>query len=84
MAALARCHAIRVPRGMADGRGRLTAGMTYSGWCVVSCGPAMVAMAVTGHPLLLMIVLTVGLTAERVAHRPVRATRRLAGWIVRL
>lgn len=81
MSALARCHAIRVPRGMADGRRRLTAGVTYTGWCVVSCGPAMAAMALTGHPLLLMIVLAVGLTAERVAHRPVRTSRRLGGWI---
>lgn len=78
LSALARCHAIRIPRGMTDGRGRLTAGVAYSGWCVVSCGPAMVAMALTGHPLVLMIVLTIGLTAERVAHRPVRAARRLA------
>jgi hypothetical protein len=76
--ALSRCHAIRVPRGEADGLGRLTAGVAYSGWCVVSCGPAMVAMALTRHSLLLMVVLTVGLTAERVAHRPRRAVRRLA------
>ncbi|WP_447155567.1 copper chaperone [Nakamurella sp. GG22] len=81
VSALARCHAIRIPRGVADGRGRLTAGVAYSGWCVVSCGPAMVAMALTGHPLLLMIVLTIGLIAERVAHRPVRVARRLAAGI---
>jgi predicted metal-binding membrane protein len=79
--ALARCRAIPVPRGRADGRGRLTAGVAYAGWCVVSCGPAMVAMAMTGHPLLLMVVLTVGLTAERVTRQPSRVTRRLAAWI---
>ena len=78
MAAIGRCHAIRVPRGVAVGNRRLTAGMAYTSWCVVSCGPAMAAMAITGHPPLLMAALTVGFTAERVAHRPAHATRALA------
>lgn len=78
--ALARCQAVPVPPAV--GGSALGAGVAYSGWCVVTCGPAMVAMALTGHPLLLMIVLTIGLTAERVAPRPLRVTRRLAWWTV--
>ena len=78
MAAIGRCHAIRVPRGAAVGNRRLSAGMAYTSWCVVSCGPAMAAMAITGHPPLLMAALTVGFTAERVVHRPAHATRVLA------
>jgi hypothetical protein len=38
----------------------------------------MAAMAITGHPALLMAALTVGFTAERVVHRPAHATRVLA------
>jgi len=78
LASIGRCHAVRVPRGVAVGNRRLTAGMAYTSWCVVSCGPAMVAMAITGHPPLLMVALTIGLTAERVVHRPARAARMLA------
>ncbi len=80
--ALARCRAIGVPPGKADGRGWLTAGISATGWCVVSCGPAMAAMALTGHPLLLMVVLTVGLTAERVTGQSSEVSRRLAAWTV--
>ena len=50
-------------------------GALHGAWCVASCGPAMVAMVLTGHPLLLMIGLTVGLATERVATRPVRGFR---------
>ena len=77
-AAIGRCHAVRVPRGVAVGSRRLTAGIAYTSWCVVSCGPAMAAMAITGHPPLLMAALTFGFTAERVVHRPAHATRVLA------
>jgi predicted metal-binding membrane protein len=78
-AALRRCHTLRVPPGGTGGRPWLVAGAAYAGWCVVSCGPAMIGMALTGHPTVLMLVLTVGLTAERVAHRTQPAVRRLAG-----
>jgi predicted metal-binding membrane protein len=80
-AALARCHALRLPPGRATVRSWATGGAAYAAWCVVSCGPAMIAMVLTGHPLVLMAMLTVGLTAERVAHRPQRAVHRLAGGI---
>ena len=78
LAAIGRCHAIRVPRGVAAGGRRFVAGTAYTSWCVVSCGPAMAAMAITGHPPLLMAALTIGFTAERVVHRPAHATRVLA------
>lgn len=79
--ALGRCHALRVSGGNALGRSWLTGGAAYAGWCVASCGPAMIAMVLTGHPLVLMAVLTAGLTAERVAHRTQLAVRRLAGGV---
>ena len=50
-------------------------GARHGAWCVASCGPAMVAMALTGHPLVLMVGLTIGLATERVAARPVHAFR---------
>jgi hypothetical protein len=73
--ALLRCHGVRVPRREADGWARVQMGARHGAWCVASCGPAMVAMVLTGHPLLLMIGLTVGLATERVATRPVQAFR---------
>jgi predicted metal-binding membrane protein len=76
--ALRRCHGVRVPRREGDGRARLRTGAVHGAWCVASCGPAMVAMVVTGHPLLLMVGLTFGLATERVAMRPVRAIRLVA------
>ncbi len=78
MLALRRCHAVVVPGGTADGTRRVVAGAAHAGWCVLSCGPAMVAMAVTGHSMLFMAVLTAGLLAERVVHRPYLAVRGLA------
>ena len=73
--ALRRCHGVRVPRREGDGWARARMGALHGAWCVASCGPAMVAMVLTGHPLLLMIGLTVGLATERVATRPVRGFR---------
>lgn len=51
-------------------------------WCTISCGPAMVAMAWTGHSTVLMALLTVGLTAERVAWRPDKVSRLIAAGVV--
>lgn len=79
--ALRRCHRTRVPRGMAAGPARVAAGAAYGGWCAASCGPAMAAMALTGHPMAMMALLTAGLTAERLAHRPHRVARRVAAAI---
>ena len=76
--ALRRCHGVRVPRRETDGRARLRTGAVHGVWCGASCGPAMVAMVLTGHPLVLMVGLTIGLTTERVAARPVRAMRLVA------
>jgi predicted metal-binding membrane protein len=73
--ALQRGHGVRVPRREGDGAARVQMGARHGAWCVASCGPAMVAMVLTGHPLLLMIGLTVGLATERVATRPVPAFR---------
>jgi predicted metal-binding membrane protein len=80
-AALRRCHGVRVPRRKGDRQARLRMGAVHGTWCVVSCGPAMVAMVamvVIGHPLALMVGLTLGLTTERVAMRPARAIRLVA------
>lgn len=76
--ALGRCHQTRVPRGLADGAARVAAGARYGGWCAASCGPAMAAMALTGHPMAFMVLLTAGFTAERLVHRPHRAVRHVA------
>ena len=76
--ALLRCHSVRVPRRDADGWARVGAGAVHGAWCVASCGPAMVAMVLTGHPLVLMVGLTIGLATERVATRPARAIRLVA------
>ncbi len=82
--ALRRCHAVRIPRGVGDGWPRLRAGAAHGCWCVVSCGPLMAVMAWTGHPVAFAVLLTVGLVAERVAHRPDRPSRRLAAAVVAL
>ena len=72
------CHHVRVFPGVTDGRRRLRAGAVYAGSCAPACIPAMVAMMLTGHSVLLMAVVTVGFLAELVAHRPDRAARGLA------
>ena len=76
--ALLRCHGVRVPRREGDGRARVRMGARHGAWCVASCGPAMVAMVLTGHPLPLMIGLTIGLAGERGATRPRRGIRLVA------
>jgi hypothetical protein len=80
--ALRRCCVVQVPRGAEDRWLRVRAGASHSVWCTVSCGPAMVAMAWTGHSTGLMALLTVGLTAERVALRPDQVSRLLAAGVV--
>ena len=82
--ALLRCHGVRVPRREGDGVARVRMGAVHGVWCVASCGPAMMAMALTGHPLVLMVGLTIGLAAERVATRPVRAIRLVAATMTAL
>jgi predicted metal-binding membrane protein len=82
--ALRRCHAVRISRGVGDGWRRLHAGAAHGAWCVVSCGPLMAVMAWSGHPVVFAVLLAVGLVAERVAHRPDRASRRLAAAVVAL
>ena len=71
-AGLRRCHLVRLQIG-AGTQSQVRPGAAYAGWCALSCGPAMAAMALSGHSLLLMTALTVGFTAERVAFRPRRA-----------
>lgn len=78
---LRRCHQVRLQRGRRDGM-QFRPGATYGMWCAVSCGPAMLAMALTGHPLGLMVLLTAGFTAERLAFRPARAARLLTVAII--
>lgn len=75
--ALARCHGVALAAGPRDGR-QFEPGVAYGGWCIVSCGPAMLAMAVTGHPLVVMAALTAGFTAERIVFQPAKTTRRVA------
>ena len=80
--ALRRCHVVQVPRGAGDGWLRVRAEASQSVWCTVACGPAMVAMACTGHSTGMMALLTVGLTAERVARRPDQVSRLFAVGVV--
>lgn len=76
--ALNHCHAVGSPPGIRDGRRRVLAGMAYGRWCAITCGPAMVAAAVTDLPPVLMGALAAGLLAERIAQRPRTASLRLA------
>jgi len=73
-----RCHAVRCPPRVRDGRRRFLAGISYGGWCAWSCGPAMAATAITGIPAVAMAAVTAGLLAERIVPRPRAASLRLA------
>jgi predicted metal-binding membrane protein len=75
--ALIRCHGVAVPPGLDDGWKRVKAGARQTRWCAVSCGPAMATMALTGHSLVIMMTLTIGLLAERIGFRPGRIANRL-------
>jgi predicted metal-binding membrane protein len=79
---LRECHRVPVPPGVADGLPRVRAGAEHAIWCSVSCAPAMMAMAFTGHALLPMAVATIGFTMELVVHRPQLAARATAVGIV--
>lgn len=74
---LRRCHLVRLQLG-AGTQSQVRPGALYAGWCALSCGPAMAAMALSGHTLAMMAVLTAGFVAERVAFRPRRAARLVA------
>jgi len=60
----------------------LRAGAANGLWCAVSCGPAMVALVLTGHPLPLTVGLTAGLAAEKVVARGFRLVPWVAAGIV--
>ncbi len=71
------CHLLRPlpPRGLRADAACADAALRYGRWCVVSCWPVMAAMATASPSLWLMVLLTVLVTAEKLAAQP----SRLAG-----
>jgi len=65
--ALLRCHRRHVVRAGQPARRRtcLVFGLRRGGWCVVSCGPAMLALMVGHHALVALIVLAVGAAVQQ-------------------
>lgn len=72
--ALRRCHRTRPIRfdGFMADRSCLMFGAYQGRWCIASCGPAMFAVVVLGHPLLVTALVGAILFAERVLVRPDR------------
>jgi predicted metal-binding membrane protein len=71
------CHLLRPlpPRGVRADAACAGAALRYGRWCVVSCWPVMAAMAAASPSLWLMVLLTVLVTAEKLAAQ----SSRLAG-----
>jgi predicted metal-binding membrane protein len=71
------CHLLRPlpPRGVRADAACAGAALRYGRWCVVSCWPVMAAMAAASPRLWLMVLLTVLVTAEKLAAQ----SSRLAG-----
>jgi len=65
--ALLRCHRRRVVRARQPGRLRTSAafGFRRGGWCVVSCGPAMLALMVAQHAVAPMLLLAGGAAVQQ-------------------
>lgn len=77
--ALLRCHRtapIRF-RGWAAYRSALSYGLRNGRTCTIACGPAMVAVMLVGHP----VVLTVGVAAAMFAEKFLVKGQRLTPWI---
>jgi predicted metal-binding membrane protein len=68
------CHLLRPlpPRGVRADAACAGAALRYGRWCVVSCWPVMAAMATASSSLWLMVLLTVLVTAEKLAAEPSR------------
>jgi predicted metal-binding membrane protein len=71
------CHLLPPlpPRGIRADAACAAAALRYGRWCVVSCWPAMAAMATASAGLWLMVLLTAMTTTEKLAAQP----SRLAG-----
>ncbi|WP_222262795.1 copper chaperone [Modestobacter marinus] len=71
------CHRLRPlpPRGVRADAACAGAALRYGRWCVASCWPVMAAMATASTNLWLMVMLTVLVTAEKLAAQ----ASRLAG-----
>jgi predicted metal-binding membrane protein len=77
--ALFRCHRtapIRF-RGRAAYRSAMSYGLRNGRSCTIACGPAMVAVMLIGHP----VVLTVGVAAAMFAEKFLTKGQRLTPWI---
>lgn len=78
--ALLRCHQTAVIRAAQPGRRRSCwqYGIRRGAWCTASCGPLMVALLLTGHALLPLLAVTVGLTVQRYSPDAYRSRGRSA------
>ncbi|HMR49196.1 MAG TPA: DUF2182 domain-containing protein [Arachnia sp.] len=65
--ALLRCHRRQVIRARQPARWRScwAFGLRRGGWCVVSCGPAMLALMLSQHALVPLLVLAAGVAAQQ-------------------
>lgn len=65
--ALLRCHRRRVIRARQPARWRScwAFGLHRGGWCVLSCGPAMLALTVSQHALVPLLVLAAGAALQQ-------------------
>lgn len=81
-AALRRCHRTQPIRftGPAADRSCLGFGVYQGKTCIASCGPAMFAVLLLGHPLVISLVVGAFLFVERIAVRPDHL-RRFAGYV---
>jgi len=76
--ALLACHRTAVIRAAQPGRRRTCwqFGIRRGAWCTASCGPLMVALLLTGHALIPLLVVTVGLAVQRYSSE----AHRVRGW----
>lgn len=65
--ALLRCHRTAVIRAAQPGRRRTCwqYGLRRGAWCAASCGPLMVALALSGHTPLPLLLVSLGVTVQR-------------------
>ena len=76
--ALLACHRTAVIRAAQPGRRRTCwrYGLGRGAWCTASCGPLMMALLLTGHALLPLLLVSLGLVVQRYSPD----AYRLRGW----
>lgn len=76
--ALLACHRTAVIRAAGPGRRRTCwrYGLSRGAWCTASCGPLMLALLLSGHAIVALLAVSVGLTLQRYS----LDAYRLRGW----